>query len=49
MSGASRLTGFWRSLKDSSGGVLYEVVARDGSENHKATIATFCQLANGAP
>lgn len=44
----SLLTGLLRSLKDSSGGVLYEVVARDRSENHNGDDSDLLQLANGA-
>jgi hypothetical protein len=44
----SLLTAHLRSLKDSSGGALYEVVARDRSENQKGDDTDLVQLANGA-
>src|SRR6202165_690987 len=44
----SLLTDHLRSLKDSSGGVLYDVVARDRSENQKGDDTDLLQLANGA-
>jgi hypothetical protein len=44
----SLLTEHLRSLKDSSGGVLYDVVARDRNENPKGDDTDLLQLANGA-
>jgi hypothetical protein len=44
----SLLTEHLRSLKDSAGGALYDVVARDRSENHKGDDTDLVQLANGA-
>jgi hypothetical protein len=44
----SLLTNHLRSLKDSSGDVLYQVVARDRIENEKADDADLAQLAKGA-
>jgi len=44
----SLLTEHLRSLKDSSGGVLYDVVARDRNENQKGDDTDLLQLANGA-
>jgi hypothetical protein len=44
----SLLTDHLRSLKDSSGGALYDVVARDRSENQKGDDTDLVQLANGA-
>jgi len=44
----SLLTEHLRSLKDSSGGALYDVVARDRSENQNGDDADLAQLANGA-
>jgi hypothetical protein len=44
----SLLTAHLRSLKGSSGGALYDVVARDRSENQKGDDTDLAQLANGA-
>jgi hypothetical protein len=44
----SLFTDHLRSLKDSSGVVLYDVVARDRSENQKGDDTDLVQLANGA-
>jgi hypothetical protein len=44
----SLLTEHLRSLKDSAGGALYDVVARDRSENQKGDDTDLVQLANGA-
>jgi hypothetical protein len=44
----SLLTAHLRSLKDSSGGVLYDVVARNRSDNQQSDDTDLVQLANGA-
>jgi hypothetical protein len=44
----SLLTDHLRSLEDPSGGALYDVVARDRSENQKGDDTDLVQLANGA-
>src|SRR3984893_18259334 len=44
----SLLTDHLRSLKDSSGVVLYDVVARDRSENQNGDDTDLVPLANGA-
>ena len=44
----SLLTDHLRSLKDSAGGALYDVVARDRSENQNGDDTDLVQLASGA-
>ena len=44
----SLLTEHLRSLKDSAGGVLYDIVARDRNGNQNGDDTGLLQLANGA-